>query len=200
MAAATTLQSILKRTTAAVKLTQNGIKNMGTEKTLQSIVERAAAAVTLRPAIGQGTDTTTVRLRSGTTCTVEEGPWQITADLAPELGGSHENPGPGFLLRAALGTCFVQTAALWAAKFDVPIDHLDVEVEADHDARGLLGVDDTAPRFTGLRYRITAESTAPEEDVQRVLDAARAHSPVHDSLEHAFTIEHDVQILASPSH
>lgn len=198
MAAGNAHPSISERAVAAVRLAQNGIKAMATEKTLHSIVERAAAAVTLRPAIGQGTDTTTVRLRNGTTCDVEEGPWQLTADLTPELGGSDEHPGPGFLLRAALGTCFVQTAALWAAKFGVSINHLDVEVEANHDARGLLGVDGAAPRFTGLRYRITAESTAPKDDVRRVLDAARAHSPVHDSLEHAFTIERDVHIVAPP--
>jgi uncharacterized OsmC-like protein len=172
---------------------------MTTEKTLQSIVERATAAVTLRAAIGQGTDTTAVRLRTGTTCDVEEGQWQIVADLDPELGGTHNHPGPGFLLRAALGTCFAQTAALWAAKLGVPINHLDVEVEASHDARGLLGVDGTAPRFTGLRYRISIESPAPEEDVQRVLDAAHAHSPVNDSLEHALTIKHDVQIVTPES-
>ena len=195
MAVAKMFRSIFKRTTAAVTLTQNEIKNMGTEKTLQSIVKRAAAAVTLRPAIGQGTDTTAVRLRTGTTCAVEEGPWQIVADLDPELGGSPKHPSPGFLLRAALGTCFAQTAALWAAKLGVSIDQLDVEVEAHHDARGLLGVDGTAPRFTGLRYRITVESPAPEDDVQRVLDAARAHSPVHDSLQHALPIERDVQIV-----
>lgn len=170
---------------------------MTSEKTLQTTFERAAAAVTLRPAVGQGTDTTTVHLRNGTTCDVEEGTWQLTVAPDPELGGSDDHPGPGFFLRAALGTCFAQTAALWAAKLGVPIDRLDVEVEADHDARGLLGVDDTAPRFTGLRYRITAESTAPKADVQRVLDAAHAHSPTRDTLEHAFTIERDVQIVAS---
>jgi uncharacterized OsmC-like protein len=191
--------SISERAAAAVRLAQNGIKAMATENTLQSIVERAAAAVTLRPAIGQGTDTTAVHLRTGTTCDVEEGPWQIVADLDPELGGSHRHPGPGFLLRAALGTCFAQTVALWAAKLGVPVDQLDVEVVGHHDARGLLGVDGTAPRFTGLRYRITVESPAPEDDVQRVLDAARAHSPVHDSLRHALPIERDVQIVTPSS-
>lgn len=199
MAAANLFRSILERTAAAMTLTQHEVKGMTAEKTLQSIVERAAAAVTLRPAIGQGTDTTTVRLRSGTTCDVEEGPWRITADPDPELGGSNENPGPGFLLRAALGTCFAQTVALWAAKFGVSIDRLEVEVEADHDARGLLGVGDAAPRFTELRYRITAESAASKEDVRRVLDAAHAHSPVRGSLEHAFNIKRDVQIMAPAS-
>ncbi|HHP7238993.1 OsmC family protein [Longibacter sp.] len=191
--------SISERAAAAVRLAQNGIKAMTSENTLQSIVERATAAVTLRPAIGQGTDTTTVCLRDGVMCDVEEGPWEIAADLDPQLGGSQKHPGPGFLLRAAMGTCFAQTAALWAAKLGVPLDRVDVEVDAHHDARGLLGVDGTDPRFTRLRYRITIESPAPEEDVQRVLDAARAHSPVHDSLGHALTIERDVQVVMSES-
>lgn len=199
MAATNMLRSLFERTAAAVSLTRHEVKIMTTEKTLQSIFERSAAAVRLRPAIGQGTDTTAVRLLDGTTCDVEEGPWQLTADLDPELGGSDEHPGPGFLLRAALGTCFAQTAALWAAKLDVSIDHLEVEVEADHDARGLLGVGNTAPRFTGLRYQVTAESTAPKEDVRRVLDAAYAHSPTRDILEHAAVIERDVRIVALAS-
>lgn len=191
MAAVNMLQSLIERLTAAATLTR---KEVRAGKTLQSIVERSAAAVTLRPAIGQLTETTTVRLRDGTTCDIEEGVWQMTADAPSELGGSDEHPGPAFLLRAALGTCFVQTAALWAAKLGVPIDHLEVEVVNDHDARGLLGVGDAAPRFRRLRYRITAESTAPEDDVRRVLDAAHAHSPTRDTLEHAFTIERDVRI------
>ncbi len=193
----TTLQAISHRAVAAARLARNGIKAITTEPSLQSTVERATAAVTLRPAIGQGTDTTTVRLREGTTCDVDEGPWEVVADLGPELGGSPDYPGPGFLLRAALATCFVQTAALWAAKLGVSIDRLNVEVDADHDARGLLGVDGTVPRFTEFRYRILVESPAPEDDVRRVLDAAAAHSPVHDSLQHALPIERQVQIEPS---
>lgn len=189
------LRSLVKRTSAAMTLTQNEIKRMGTEKTLSAIVERATAALTLRPAIGQGTDTTSVRLCSGTTCEVKEDGWQMVADLDPELGGSHDHPGPGFLLRAAMGTCFAQTAVLWAAKLDVPIDHLDVEVEAYHDARGLLGVDGADPKFSKLRYHIVIESPASEEDVHRVYEAARAHSPVQNCLEHTDRIEHHVQIL-----
>lgn len=195
MPAANMIQSIVERAAAAAMLTRREVR---AGKTLRSVFERSAAAVTLRPAIGQGTEATTVRLRHGTTCDVEEGQWQITAEPDPELGGSDGNPGPGFLLRAALGTCFAQTAALWAAKFGVPIAHLEVKVENDHDARGLLGVGDTPPRFRRLRYRITAESAAPEEAVRRVLDAAHAHSPTRDSLEHAFTIERDVHI-ATPA-
>jgi len=188
------LRSFAQRTSAAVVLTQNEMKSIGAERTLRTIVERATAAVTLRPAVGRDTDTTTVSLRDGTACLVEEGSWQVRADLDPELGGSHDHPGPGFLLRAALGACFAQTTMLWAARFGVPINHLDVEVDATHDARGLLGVDGTPSRFTGLTCRMTVQSPAPEENVRRVVDAARDHSPVQGSLQQALPIECDVRI------
>lgn len=194
MADANLLQSILERVAAVARLTRREVR---VGKTLETTFERSAAAVTLMPSVGQGTDTTTVRLRDGTMCEVEEGPWQTTADADEQLGGSDDHPDPSFFLRAAIGTCFAQTAALWAAKFDVPLARLVVDVEADHDARGLLGVGERASRFTGLRCRITVESPAPEEEVQRVLDAAHEHSPVRGSLEHAFTIERDEQIVPS---
>lgn len=194
MADANLLQSILERVAAVARLTRREVR---AGKTLQSVFERAQAAVMLRPAIGQGSETTTIRLCNGTTCEVEDGPWQTTADADPQLGGSDDHPDPSFFLRAAIGTCFAQTAALWAAKFDVPLARLVVDVEADHDARGLLGVGERASRFTGLRCGITVESPAPEEEVQRVLDAAHEHSPVRGSLEHAFAIERDEQIVPS---
>ena len=184
-------EGIRKRTAAAASLTRKEIRN---GKSLASIFERSAAALTLMPSVGRGTDSTTVRLTGRTKCEVDEGPWQFSADAGPEVGGTPNRPDPGSLLRAALGTCFVQTAALWAAKRDVSLDRLEVAVETDHDARGLFGVDDAAPRFTEIRYRITAESSAPKKELLNVLNAARAHSPVHDSLEHAFRVKQEVRI------
>ncbi len=74
---------------------------MADARELQSIFERTAEAVALKPAVGQGTAAATTRLRDGMTCDIEEGQWQTTADVGPELGGSNGGPGAGFLLRAA---------------------------------------------------------------------------------------------------
>ena len=109
------LQFIRDRASAAVTLTRGEVRN---GKTLQSIFERSAAAVTLMPSVGQGTDTTTVRLQGETMCEVEEGSWQVTAAADPKLGGSDGHPDPGFFLRAAIGICFVQTAAFKTAGFE----------------------------------------------------------------------------------
>lgn len=170
---------------------------MADPATLRSAFERNKKAVTLRPSAGQYTTVTTVRLRDGTTCAVEHGDWAFTADVGAAQGGNDAGPGPGILERAALGSCLAIGYATWAAHLGVPIDNVEVEVEADIDARGMYGVGDRPPGYAALRYRVVIESPAPEADVQRVIDEADAHSPVLDDFCRPLPIERDVQIIPS---
>jgi uncharacterized OsmC-like protein len=51
--------------------------------------------------------------------------------------------------RGALGSCLALGYAMWAIRLDVPIESLEVDVEADYDTRGELGVaDDIPPGYT----------------------------------------------------
>lgn len=81
----------------------------------------------------------------------------------------------------------------------MPIEYLEVGVEADVDARGMYGVADTSPGYTGLRFRVTIQSPAPETEIRRVLDEADAHSPVLDDFRRPLSVEREVEILASTS-
>ena len=88
---------------------------------------------------------------------------------------------------------------MWAARFGVPIDALDVEVEADYDSRGELGVrDDVPPGYLQVRYRVTVISPASESEVRRVVDEADKYSPFRD----VFTRAHDVrrELVIASSH
>lgn len=138
--------------------------------------ERNARALALRPAVGQGTARTRVRLVEGLRCEVTEGPWQLTVDMGEKSGGTGAGPNPGVLGRAALGSCMAICYALWAARRDFPIRSLEVEVEADYDARGYHGVGGVEPGYVEVRYIVQIASPAPEEEVLRFLDEADAHS------------------------
>lgn len=145
---------------------------------IRTAFERNAKALALRPSIGQGTAVTTVRLRDGLTCEIEDGPWSLTADLSESHGGREEGPDPGVLGRAGLGSCLAAGYAMWAARRGVPIHELTVEIEADYDARPELGVvDDLSPAYSEVRVIVTVESEAPEAEVCEVLSEAEAHSP-----------------------
>lgn len=70
---------------------------------------------------------------------------------------------------------------MWAAHLDVPLDSVEVVVEADYDARGMLGLDDSVrPGWVGLRYRTTIRSSAPEERVREMVELADRYSSLLD--------------------
>lgn len=170
---------------------------MADPETIRTAFERNKKAVELRPSVGQSTAVTKIRVRDGTTCEIESAHWTFTADVGTEAGGNDAGPGPGILERAALGSCLAIGYATWGARYDVPIERLEVEVETDFDARGQLGVGDQPPGFEAIRYRVKIQSPASEDEIRRVLDAADAHSPVRDDFARAIPIERTVEIVPS---
>ena len=144
------------------------------DQTIRTKLERNIKAIEMRPAVGQGTGVTTVRLDEGLAFDIEEGTWKLRSDMSEKHGGTNTGPNPGTLGRAALGSCLATSYALWAAKFGVTFTKLEVEVQADYDARGMYGLDGVPPGYTEIRYVVTVESDSSEEDVMRVLDQADA--------------------------
>jgi uncharacterized OsmC-like protein len=167
------------------------------DEKLRETLERNAKAVTLRPSVGRHTGKSTARLRPGLECEVEEGPWRLRVGMSKESGGTNAGPTPGVLGRGALGSCLALSYAMWATRLGVPIDALEVEVEADFDSRGELGVsDDVPPGYTEVRYRVTVSSRAPEADVQRVIDTADRYSPYRDVFARAQEVRRELKIQA----
>jgi uncharacterized OsmC-like protein len=150
--------------------------------------------LTQRPAIGQKTDITKVRITDGLTCAIEDGAWKLTADLAPKCGGNGLGPTPGTLGRAALGSCLAICYVMWAAELNVPLMQVEVEVQADSDARGMYGVGDTSAGYQEVRYVVSVKSPAPHADIMRVVDLAEAHSPYVSVFNQRQNVKRDVII------
>jgi len=145
--------------------------------TIRKAFGRAVQVLTSRPQIGRKTDITRVRVGDGLTCEIEDGPWKMTADLATKAGGNGAGPTPGTFGRAALGSCLAISYVMWAAYLDIPLTHVEVEVQTDSDVRGMYGVGEVAAGYTAVRYVVTIESTASCQDILRLLDTAEQHSP-----------------------
>ncbi len=167
---------------------------------IREALERNVRAVSLRPSVGQGTARTTVRLRDGLSCSIEDGPWRLEAGMSEKYGGANDAPNPGVLGRAAVGSCLAIGYAMWAARLGVPIDSLEVTVEADYDVRGELGVDEEVPPgYLAMRYLVTVESPAPESEVMRLLDTADRYSSWRDDIARGVPITREVQLMARES-
>jgi len=173
---------------------------MASPEQIRTTLERKAKEVALRPSAGQGTATTRVTLKPGLECDIEEGAWKLTAGMSEKLGGTNAGPNPGILGRGALGSCLAIGYGMWAARLGVPIDALEVEVQADYDTRGELGIaDDVPPGYVQVRYRVTVTSSAPEADVQRMLDIADKYSPYRDVYARAHDVRRETTILTTCS-
>jgi len=170
---------------------------MAGAKDIKTIQERNIKALKLRPSAGQGTATTIVRVRSGVTCDIEDGGWKLVADEMPGDGGAGLGPDPGVLVRAGLGSCLAMGYVMWAALKDVPLDSVEVTVEADYDARGMFGVDDSVPPgWPAVRYTVVIGSPAPEEKVRELAEYADRVSPILDDLRRAVPVSGELRIAA----
>ena len=164
---------------------------------LKTALERNIKAIELRPTIGRGTAVTKVSIRDGCTAEIEDGGWKLIADESVKDGGNGEGPDPGVFGRAALGSCLAMGYAQWAAILGVPLDKIEVEVQADYDVRGELGVaDDVRPGYAAIRYVVSITSASSEEDVLRVLDTADRCSSYRDIFSNGVPLTREVRMTA----
>lgn len=169
---------------------------MGDEGRIRAAIVRNENKLRERPAIGRLTKSTTARVSGGLTCEIEDGPWKLTADMKKGLGGNEAGPDPGVLGRAAIGSCLAIGYATWFARLDVPLNSVEVKVEADFDYGGVLGVADVGAGYSALRYAVTVDSPAAKSEIIRVLDKADAHSPWLTNMRTSFEPRRTVRIAA----
>jgi uncharacterized OsmC-like protein len=107
----------------------------------------------------------------------------VMVDEPEPLGGVDGAPNPVEVLLSALAGCLTAGIATNAEMFGVPIHALDVELEADIDVRGLLGHDQSVRNgVTDIRYTVTMQSSAPEEQVRKCKETIDRKSPIRDTL------------------
>ena len=149
--------------------------------TIREIAERNAEFLALKPERGHLTGVTRARMVEGLRCEIEEGPWKLTADMPVKAGGEDTAPTPGVLGRGALASCLAIGISIWAARKGVPIDALEVEIQADFDARGEMGVgENIPPGYAEIRYTVSIDSPAPRQTIDELLETAERHSPYLD--------------------
>ena len=107
----------------------------------------------------------------------------VAVDEPPYLGGADAAPNPVEVLLAALAGCVTAGIATNADMFGVPIDAMNIELEADVDARGMLGHDKSVRNgVTDIRYTVTIKSPASEDKVRRCKETIDRKSPVRNTL------------------
>jgi uncharacterized OsmC-like protein len=165
---------------------------------IQAAIQRVSSTLKQRPAFGLGTGISKATITDGLTCEVQEGDWNFVLDMPGQVGGNDAGPTPGVFGRAALGSCLAIGYKMKACQLGVPVASIAVEVQADYDQGALFGTtENVPPGYLEVRYTVTVDSDASQEEIMRVLDQGDEHSPYLDVFSRAQNCVRTVQILST---
>jgi uncharacterized OsmC-like protein len=107
----------------------------------------------------------------------------FVVDEPPELGGQDKGANPVELLLVALGTCQEIMYAAMASMMGIHLDEVKVNLKGSLDLKGLFGMDPAIPPgYQKITYETILRSSAPEEELRKLVEAVESHCPVLDTL------------------
>ena len=168
---------------------------METQEKIKTKFERNEKALTLKPTLGFGKKVSVTKIDNGLTCKIKEENWELTTDMPTQVGGNSSAPTPGTLGRAALGSCLASGYMMWASKLNIPIESLEIKIEADFDDGAMFGTSEALPGYSEVRYDVKIQSPLPASKINDFLDKADKHSPYLDVFSRAQTCVRNVEIL-----
>ena len=116
-------------------------------------------------------------------------------DEPPVLAGKDAGMSPVELVLVSLGTCQEIMYAAYASVMDIPLDSVKVNVKGNLDLKGLFGMDESVPAgFTDIAFETTLESTADNESLLKLVQAAESNCPVLDMLTRQVPVDGTVTI------
>jgi uncharacterized OsmC-like protein len=140
-----------------------------------------------------------VGLAYGLVCEVDLEDRRLRVDLPRSDGGTGSGPHPGQLMRASVASCLVIGYRLWAARLDVALHDVQLELRCEFDERGQLGLDDgVAVGWQRMHWDVTLVSDAAEAELRRVVDVAHRHNPMLANLNQAIARTFEVRIERTP--
>lgn len=157
-------------------------------------------AVAGDPEAGRGSFTTVTEWVDGARAHTTARSFAIDTDEPEPLGGTDQGVDPMELLLAAVGTCLQIGWVTQAARRDIDLRALRIEVEGDYDLRGYLDLDeDIRPGFSELRYTVEVDADATSDELEELRVAAESTSPMFDNARHRTSVEGTVRAPARAS-
>lgn len=120
---------------------------------------------------------------------VQMGAYRIVSDSAPGLAGHSLGPSSPEMLLGALASCLVHTYLLQAALLEVPLDHVEIEVQGALDMAGVVGLERSGPiLLESISYTPTLRTSATAAEQQELHAAVEETCAVLNTLRHPMTV------------
>jgi uncharacterized OsmC-like protein len=115
--------------------------------------------------------------------TSRDEPFEFMNGEPPVLLGNNEGANPVEFLLHALAGCVTTTFVLHAMARGIEIRELSTELQGTMDLQGLLALDDSVPvGYEQITIRMHVVADCPDEVLDDLLDFAKQHSPVCNSV------------------
>jgi putative redox protein len=102
---------------------------------------------------------------------------------------------PVELVLVSLGTCQEIMYSAYESVMDIPLTSVKVNIRSNLDHKGLFGMDETVPAgFTDIAFETTLVSSADNESLLKLVNAAESNCPVLDMLTRPVTVTGTVSI------
>lgn len=102
-------------------------------------------------------------------------------DEPAALAGDDVAASPVEVALGALISCQIVVYRLYAQNLGIRFDEIDVSAEADLDAHGLFGLDDSVrPGFSAVRLAVTLTGPESQERYEELRATVDRHCPVLD--------------------
>ena len=123
---------------------------------------------------------------------------KLTIDEPTSFGGKDEGASPVELILAALGSCQEITYKAFATALEIDIKSVSVDLKADLDLKGFLAIDDKVrPGFQYIDGQVKIESSAPKDQIDKLIEVVNSHCPVLDILQNKVPVKLSQSLINS---
>lgn len=148
---------------------------------LAPVVAGLQEAVTADPANAQAQFRAHATAIDGPASSIRVNKHSFDQDEPEGFGGADAAPGPVDYALAGLASCQIVVYKYWAAKENVRLDSLKVDVEGDFDFRTMFGFDGGGrPGLSDVRVKVTISGPESEDTYAALQKQVDEHCPVLD--------------------
>jgi uncharacterized OsmC-like protein len=178
-----TLVNPLDLTTKVVKAEPTGSTEIPQKNLVEGVMALIGAAKEDDKALQSKYSSSSVLNGDGllTTATLTGGHTIVVDEPTTMPGGTNKGTNPLDLFCASFGTCQEITYKYYGQVMGVDIQSISCKVEAPIDLGGLVGLADDAVGLKSMTGTITIESSASQEELEKLKEAVDAHCPLVDT-------------------
>jgi len=166
------------------------------QQSVKEAILKTAAAVEADASVGMVKYQASTQWEGDVRCTAKVRNFEtMVIDEPAAFGGGDEAMSPADVVLVALGTCQEIMYAALASTMDIQLDECKVEVTADLDLKGLMGLDaDVPPGLLAVDYHVHLKSPASDEELKGLIDVVERQCPLLDTLTREIKVTGKVNI------